>query len=408
MKRWKIVTTTVLGLFLVLLYTLRNPTSLTYSKIRLQSHCLYAANISQITIEEWMMNLQVFYNTDKEECVIIRKVIDQLYEFEVGSRPLNLTSRFREKIKEWFGTLDRADEFQTQVVTTVYNKWTRISSSRNSFRNRKPRNENASSTSTLFETIDASARNCDFCQMRVASDFISLSNDYATVAGNAFKLQDYNALFIFKQHNPLKLTFQDYDGLFKLANEWFSSVEESSSEGHDHPIIAWDSLPSSGGSQIHAHMHGFLGRKHKLGRFRAIEDARQLYFLIHPESDLTQDFINVHVALGLAVRVGQNSIISPLDAVCNHELIVVGPQIDQSFVELVYAVHRTMINELKIFSWSAAITWPNDGDLAKFVIGARSDNYAVTSMELYLFSSLTSNPYETISAVKRTLRRMSR
>ena len=406
MKRWRLVTCTLMGLCLISFYIVRNPTSLTYGKIRLQSHCLLASNVSQIDLGQWITHTNELFDMDREECVVVRRVMDQLYEFEVGSRPLTLTDRFREKAKEWFGTAYNENEFQTQVISTVYNKWTRLSTSRNPFRNEKPRNE-TSTLSDLTEIINKSAQDCDFCQERVTTDLPTLSNDYATVAGNAFKLQDFNALFIFKQHNPLKLTFQDYNGLFKLANQWFAAVAESSLDGHDHPMIAWDSLPASGASQVHAHLHGFLGRGHKLGRFRASEDARRSYALAHPESDLTQDFINVHVALGLAVRVGPNSIISPLDAICNHELIVMGPQMDESFVELVYVVHATMINELNIFSWSAAMSWPNDRDLGKLVIGARSNSYPVTSMELYLFSSVASNPYETITAVQRTLRRMS-
>ena len=48
-------------------------------------------------------------------------------------------------------------------------------------------------------------------------------------------------------------------------------------------------------------------------------------------------------------------------------------------------------------SWSAGMTWPSDNDLAIMQIGGRSTN-DVSSMELYMFSSISSNPYETIEA----------
>ena len=155
-------------------------------------------------------------------------------------------------------------------------------------------------------------------------------------------------------------------------------------------------------------MHGFLGRGHQLGRFRGYQDARQLYAQAHSGSDLTQDLINVHVALGLAFRVGSIAIVSPLDPICNHELMIFSPQVDDYFAEMVYLLHRTYIDELQVLSWSSAMSWPTDGDFAKLVIGARSEKYRVSSMELYLFSSVTSNPYETIEAVQRSLLRMSR
>ena len=67
-------------------------------------------------------------------------------------------------------------------------------------------------------------------------------------------------------------------------------------------MLSWDCMPASGGSQLHTHMHGFVGRGHKLGHFRGHEEARKSYERKHHKSDLTQDYINVHIALGLGLR----------------------------------------------------------------------------------------------------------
>ena len=48
----------------------------------------------------------------------------------------------------------------------------------------------------------------------------------------------------------------------------YSNFCLDSDHGHSHPMLAWDSMPPSGGSQVHTHMHGFVGRGHKLGHFR--------------------------------------------------------------------------------------------------------------------------------------------
>ena len=53
-------------------------------------------------------------------------------------------------------------------------------------------------------------------------------------------------------------------------------------------------------------------------------------------------------------------------------------------------------------SLSSGMAWPSDNDLAMMRIGGRSIN-DVSSMELYMFSSISSNPYETIEAFKRAL-----
>ena len=386
-------------------YFWRNLTTLTYGKFRLQRSCLLKTNMSGFQVEDMIRDLEEIYDFEREECLMVHSVIKQIYELELGSsRSLKYDAEFKLKIKQWLGPIIAKDEgaFKKQVVSTVYNKWTRSMTSRNPLRGKKPRKSTSSSIN--FTTID-NQNHCDFCQGKYAKD-IFLSNQHAIAAANSFKLQDFNALFIFQQHNPLKLTYEDYAGMFKLANQWFELAAKSSRYGHDHPIMSWDSLPPSGGSQIHAHMHGFLGRGHQLGRFRGYQDARLLYSQDHSKSDFTQDLINIHVALGLAIRLDSITIVCPLDPISNHELWIFSPKVDDSFAEMVNLVHRTYVDELQVMSWSSGISWPNDGDLAKLVIGARSDNYPVSSMELFLFSSVISNPYETLDAVKRTLIRI--
>ena len=48
------------------------------------------------------------------------------------------------------------------------------------------------------------------------------------------------------------------------------------------------------------------------------------------------------------------------------------------------------------------MAWPSDNDMAMMRIGGRSV-YDVSSMELYMFNSIASNPYETINAFKRAI-----
>ena len=48
------------------------------------------------------------------------------------------------------------------------------------------------------------------------------------------------------------------------------------------------------------------------------------------------------------------------------------------------------------------MAWPSNGDLAMLRIGGRSYN-DVTSMELYMFNSIATNPYDTMAAFQRIL-----
>lgn len=404
---WRILIATFLSLFLFVAYFFRNPTSMTFSKIRLKESCLskgVSRSISQIVEQKSQMI------ANRQSCQIISPIIDQIFEMEVSSRTLSYSNTgFKDSVASWLGTDNDTltEEFKHQKIITIYHKWTRQTSSFNSMRGIRPKSHPRSDSSRI---LTESIKSCDFCTKRLANDALGIDalDERVIVADSAFKLQDYNALFIFKKHNPLDLVKADYVSLFITAQRWFDAVISDSSDGHSHPMLVWDFMPASGASQLHAHAHGFLGRGHALGHFRNYQEARESYVSFFQGSDLTQDYINIHISLGLGFRFGPNVILSPLDAVKNHEFVLIGPKVDETFADIVHIVHLTYVRELKITSWSSGMSWPvSDGDLAIMRVGSRSVN-DVTSMELYMFNSISSDPYATIEALQRTLRGASR
>ena len=60
---------------------------------------------------------------------------------ELSSRLLSYTNRgFQTKVAQWFnGDLELIEEFKEQKITTVYNKWTRVTTAYNSIRGQKPK-----------------------------------------------------------------------------------------------------------------------------------------------------------------------------------------------------------------------------------------------------------------------------
>ena len=129
--------------------------------------------------------------------------------------------------------------------------------------------------------------------------------------------------------------------------------------------------------------------------------------MAYPGADLTQDYINVHVALGLGLKIGGNAVLSPLDAIKDHEIIILGPKVDQLFAEIVHAVHVTFVDELNVLCWSSAMSWPGpDQDFAQMRMGSRGNCLSSVSdgstFELYMFNSVDTNPYETIDAFRKT------
>ena len=258
-RHWPFLISLALTLLLLVAYFVHNPTISTYGRIRLRRSCilLKKKNLSEIEVQTLIRDFGSLFDFERNECLIVKPLIDQIYEWEVGSRSLvQYDQEFQLKIQHWLvDSQNSVSEFRRQVISTVYNKWTRTMTARNPLRSKKPTN---TTNDQLFQSIEES-KDCDFCHGNYAQD-IPLSNQRVIVAANAFKLQDFNALFIFKQHNPLKLIYEDYAALFKLANQWFALASKSSKYGHDHPMISWDSLPPSGTQTVFENYSKFKGK----------------------------------------------------------------------------------------------------------------------------------------------------
>ena len=60
---------------------------------------------------------------------------------ELSSRRLSYKNKgFQTKVSQWFnGDMELMEEFKHQKITTVYNRWTRVTTAYNSIRSQKPK-----------------------------------------------------------------------------------------------------------------------------------------------------------------------------------------------------------------------------------------------------------------------------
>jgi hypothetical protein len=84
---------------------------------------------------------------------------------ELSSRPLSYTNRgFQAKVLQWFnGDLKLIEEFKQQKITTVYNKWTRVTTAYNSIRGQTPKHVQKQDVS-LHSVLQLNMNLCLFLQ----------------------------------------------------------------------------------------------------------------------------------------------------------------------------------------------------------------------------------------------------
>ena len=156
-----------------------------------------------------------------------------------------------------------------------------------------------------------------------------------------------------------------------------------------------------------------IAEDHYLGQFRQIQMASDLYWNMH-KSSLLGDYVQIHMDLGLALKVGRAVILSPLDAHKDHELFIIAEEADDDWISAYYIAIQTLLFQLRIPCWSSGMAWPpvkdiktNQGLPAVAKIGTRGNCQSmmsdVSSFELYMYYNVNTNPYATIRAVKEAL-----
>lgn len=164
---------------------------MTLSKIKLTRSCLHSDKLSD-GLAKSFLPLKLSGFQQRQECQVVYPLIEQIFEFEIGTRDLVVegstkilvcefaqsflllteakyylhTGPFRKKVHDWFqGKPSLMQDFQLQTVTTVYNKWTRVTTVRNPLRSDRPRPESSGDHDDIMDLINGANQSiCDFCE----------------------------------------------------------------------------------------------------------------------------------------------------------------------------------------------------------------------------------------------------
>lgn len=91
-----------------------------------------------------------------------------------------------------------------------------------------------------------------------------MENRHAYSAANAFKFDQWHSMFMPRQHDITKLTFEQLKDVYTLAWKWIRAVHQQSPK-HRFPTLLWDSLPHGGASQVHPHIHATVHSENYYG-----------------------------------------------------------------------------------------------------------------------------------------------
>ena len=210
---------------------------------------------------------------------------------------------------------------------------------------------------------------CDFCnytKLTASDPFGRIESTFAVTASNLFKyVAPYQAVVLFKHHNPLTFNQRELGDLLKVSHQWFQSAQiyhkldlHDNDDNSDqilpcpqlYPLFVWNCLPRAGASQYHGHAQVMMSSVKMPVHHRGEDNA---YW---------QDFLMAHDSIGLTKKRESRedgTTATMFASICplkDCETYIYGESLDSAaFADLLYVALRTIIDEFGSNSFNVGI-----------------------------------------------------
>ncbi|KAF6040579.1 hypothetical protein EB796_001119 [Bugula neritina] len=153
-----------------------------------------------------------------------------------------------------------------------------------------------------------------------------------------------------------------------------------------------------------------------------VENWRRAAFDYHRDHgrNFFTDFISVHDMLGLTVRHGSAVAIATLTPKKENEVVVMAKEMNKDYLQLLYAVLRTFLDDKKLYSFTMAMALPPLADTAKGMFYTPSNAIPaftriisrgrlselrsdISALEMFTFFNVNSDPFALIKEIESSV-----
>ncbi|KAK7861834.1 hypothetical protein R5R35_000594 [Gryllus longicercus] len=373
----------------------------------------------EMGIDKLHSNTRTLHSLSNSECSSVYKAFSAMYEVDVFNATQRFNEDFSKKMTAWLGDKRTLDLAAFQTVYMVHDTLMQRTTVFNPLRSKRPVSKSQNSVISYLKNIsDSSKVNCDFCKPfnATAEDiFGRIQGKHSVSASNAFKLAKWHGLFIPYEHSIFNIDIQIFLDMFNTSLKWFKKVHSIDGNAK-YPVFFWDMFPHAGASQMHVHAHGILGEGHYPGEFEDVINAVRAFQHKH-NAHYWDAVVQVYETFDLALRYGNTIIISPLVPRREHELWLLSNEPSSEFFALLYNIIKMYQDKMEKYCFSLAGALPALGEKVSdpeeslpsvVYIGTRGDCSSavndVSSLELYLFNNINTDPYKTIMTLREYLK----
>lgn len=364
--------------------------------------------------------VQYLRRTDESAYCLFKRI----YKFDSQIGRQIIPDSFQSKVLNYFGRRDAlgniietleevVERIEKQKITKITNKWTGESTLFNSLRADRPGIRGADlekEKKYVLKLIKESEEGCDFCQAEKYTpedEFGRIIGKYSITAANIAKYDVWSSLVIFKDHNPLNFSGDEFDDYLKTSYTWFKTVY------HNHPqfvfpFFVWNCMPRAGASQIHGHCQILMSKEPYAG----VETLHKAYHNYKKEvgTDFFNDLYQVHYSLGLSHKNGNTRFFANITPLKEKEVIIISknPFEDVKSKKTILKILKCFIESMGVFSFNLSISSPSLNKKEDFPHITRivdrgsllKSTADMGGMELYGSSVVANDPYNIINILK--------
>ncbi|MBN1483356.1 MAG: hypothetical protein JXA37_01420 [Chloroflexia bacterium] len=239
--------------------------------------------------------------------------------------------------------------------------------------------------------------------------FGRVQGQHCVTASNIAKYDGFHGLVIFEQHHPLRFDRAAIADYLEAGRRWAEAAHQADPQAVYY-LFMWNCLWKSGASILHGHAQTALGREMHYARVEALRQAAQRYRAAYG-SDYFADLLRVQRALGLSRSYGPVEALAYLTPIKEREVLLLGPAVDDDFVDALYAVLQAYVQRLGVRCFNLVLYLPPlapvpedwsgfPGVLARLVDRGDPNNRTadVGAMELYASSVVSGDPFRLVEA----------
>lgn len=365
--------------------------------------------------------IEYLHETDKTAYDLLKRI----YRFDFGIGEQVIPDSLKTKVFNYFGHRDAAGQIidspeevfgriQEQKIIKIQNKWTGEGTLFNSLRAQRPGigdEDKDKEKKYIFQLIEESKKECDFChpERYTPEDvFGRIQGKHSITAANLAKYDVWSSLVIFKNHDPLEFSFEQFSDYLKTGFTWFQAVNQHNPQ-FKFPFFVWNCLPRAGASQVHGHCQ-ILMSKEPYSHVEILQKAGKQYE-IETGDDYFQDIYTVHSLLGLSGSHGSAGFFASITPVKEKEVVIISsrnPSKDTDAKKTIFKILRCFIDIFGVYSFNLSISYPSidDEKAHPYIIrivdrGSPMKSTAdIGGMELYGSSVAADDPYNVIEVLR--------